>query len=81
MEIMVMMRQSALVKQNKVAQASDDHFMGDAEVTGSAGRICMVVARGVQVVAFIMDFQGAFCKRFSGRQRPRPLSAPTIRAH
>ena len=41
-----MMRQSALVKQNKVAQASDDHFMGDAEVTGSAGRIFMVVARG-----------------------------------
>ena len=58
MEIMVMMRQSALVKHNKVAQASDDHFMGDAEVTGSAGRIFMVVARGVQVVAFRMDFPG-----------------------
>ena len=46
MEIKVMMRQSALVKHNKVAQASDDHFMGDAEVTGSGGRIFMVVARG-----------------------------------
>ena len=43
----------------------------------------MVVARGVQVVAFIMDFQGAFCERFSGWQGrthyPHPLSAPTIR--